>query len=169
APTIPPDAGPGVPGSIREPQTGSPLGALAVVGVIAAVAGLLYLTVLRDGGAQQVMAMIAPEPAEVEAAFDVTEPLGVDLSGVEGFEDWSSDKSIDELETPKQATLRLEATIPPSPSARANGLRGSAVIGGQIVTPGQTIAGYRLVQVRDGMVLLQKDARIVALRIAVEP
>ncbi|MEM6856035.1 MAG: hypothetical protein AAF593_16645, partial [Planctomycetota bacterium] len=149
----------------RAPETSNPLGSLAILLVVGVVAGLLYITVLRDGGAQQVMAMIAPPPAPVEAAFDVTEPLGVDLSGVEGFEDWSAEKSISQIQTPKDTKLRLEATIPPSPSGQAHGLRGSAVIGGQIVTPGQTIAGYRLIQVRDGMVLLQKDGKVVALRI----
>lgn len=160
----PQSAGPGVPGSIREPSTSNPLGSLAVVGVVGFVAALLYLTVLRDGGAQQVMAMIAPAPAPVEAAFDVTEPLGVDLRGVKGFEDWSPEKSIGQIKTPADTKLRLEATIPPSATARANGLRGSAVIGGQIITPGQTIAGYRLVQVQDGLVLLQKNGKVVALR-----
>lgn len=162
----PPVPAAGVPGSVREPQTSNPLGSLAVLLVVGVVAGLLYLTVLRDGGAQQVMAMIAPPPAPVEAAFDVTEPLGVDLSGVEGFENWSPDKSIDQIKTPKDTKLRLEATIPPSKTARANGLRGSAVIGGEIITPGQTVAGYRLIQVRDGMVLLQRDGKVVALRMA---
>lgn len=160
-----PIPGEGVPGAVRAPETSNPLGSLAILLVVGVVAGLLYITVLRDGGAQQVMAMIAPPPAPVEAAFDVTEPLGVDLSGVEGFEDWSAEKSISQIQTPKDTKLRLEATIPPSPSGQAHGLRGSAVIGGQIVTPGQTIAGYRLIQVRDGMVLLQKDGKVVALRI----
>jgi len=159
---------PGVPGAIREPSARNPLGGLAVLGVVGFVATLLYLTVLRDGGAQQVMAMVAPAPAPVEAAFDVTEPLGVDLRDVAGFEAWSPEKSINQIKTPQNAKLRLEATIPPSAAARANGLRGSAVIGGQIVTPGQTIAGYRLVQIQDGLVLLQKNGNFVALRITKE-
>ncbi len=164
-------AGPGVPGAVRQPTSSHPLGSLAVVVVVGFVAALLYLTVLRDGGAQQVMAMIAPAPPPVEAAFDVTEPLGIDLRGVEGFEDWSPEKSIGQIKT-QDPKLRLEATIPPKRSGgTANGLnnsggRGSAVIGGQIVTPGQTIAGYRLIQVRDGMVLLQNEGKVVALRIA---
>ncbi|MEO0515128.1 MAG: hypothetical protein AAF086_07525 [Planctomycetota bacterium] len=172
----PPAPGEGVPGSVRQPTTSNPLGSLAVVGVVGFVAALLYLTVLRDGGAQQVMAMIAPAPPPVEAAFDVTEPLGVDLRGVEGFEDWSPDKSIGQIKTPLDTKLRLEATIPPKRSERSvhgvndsggtSGGRGSAVIGGQIITPGQTIAGYRLIQVRDGMVLLQKNGKVLALRIA---
>lgn len=159
------EAGAGVPGSVRQPTTNNSVGVLAVLGVIAVVCGLFYMTVLRGGGAQQVMAMIAPPPPQVQAAFDVTEPLGVDLTGVEGFEDWSPDKSIHQIKSTTQP-LRLEATIPPSRSARRAGVQGSAVIGGQILTPGQSIAGYRLVQVRDGMVLMQKDDKLVALRMA---
>ncbi|MEM1108564.1 MAG: hypothetical protein AAGH99_07735 [Planctomycetota bacterium] len=167
APTIPLAAGPGVPGSIREPETSNSAGAFAVLGVVLVVGSLLYFTVLRDGGAQQVMAMIAPPPVEVEAAFDVTEPLNIDLSEVPGYENASTttNQTLDQIGAGKQTPLRLEATIPPSETARANGLRGSAVIGGQIVTPGQTIAGYRLIQVRDSVVLLQKNGKVVALRI----
>lgn len=160
-----PGAGAGVPGSVRQPVTNNSLGGLAVLGVVAVVVGLFYLTVLRGGGAQQVLAMIAPPPPPIEAAFDVTEPLGVDLTGVEGFEDWSPDKSIHQIKSTTRP-LRLEATVPPSRGARRAGVQGSAVIGGRILTPGHSIAGYRLVQVRDGVVLMQKDGKLVALRMA---
>ncbi|MEM9419669.1 MAG: hypothetical protein AAGA25_11560 [Planctomycetota bacterium] len=175
APQHPLTAHAGQPGAVRQPESNNPLGSLAVVVILGVIGGLVYLTVLKDGGAQQVMAMIAPAPVEVEAAFDVTEPLDDYLNQLEGIEDFDMlpVKTLaeqQEAEAPaKPKTLRLEATIPPTASGKKQGLRGSAVIGGQVITPGQSVGGYRLIQVRDGMVLLQKDGKVIALRIASNP
>ncbi|MBB6430294.1 hypothetical protein [Algisphaera agarilytica] len=160
------------PATARQPESNTSVGSIAVLLILGVICGLAYLTVIQGGGAQQVMAMIAPAPVEVEAAFDVTEPLDDYLNQLEGMEDLDMipvqtlAKNVDEQAPAEPTKLRLEATIPPTASGKAHGLRGSAVIGGQIVTPGQSVAGYRLIQVRDGMVLLEKDGKIMALRIA---
>jgi hypothetical protein len=143
----------------------SPLGVASVLMILGVVAGLLWVTILRDGEAQRVLASLLPGPQSVEAAIDVTEPLGVDLAAIQGFEDWEYVHTLDiEPMEPLKAgdKLRLEAIIPPTRTA--GGHRGSAVIGGRIVRPGQAIAGYRLVLIRDKHVLLQKGDRLIALR-----
>lgn len=158
-----PGGGPDVPGMVRKPQTSS-LGVLAVLGVIAVMGGVLYTSLFKDGGVREVMAALTPGPQSVEASINVDQPVNVDLSAIQGFDDW---QYVSDLEpTPTTPTfsdkIRLEAIIPPT--RNGGGHRGSAVIGGQIIRPGQEIAGYRLVLVRDKHVLLQKGDRLVALR-----
>ncbi|MEM8738387.1 MAG: hypothetical protein AAGG38_07925 [Planctomycetota bacterium] len=147
----------------KRTASGGPLGTLAVVAVLLAVGGLVYNSVLRDGGLQQVVASMLPQPAAVEAAFDVTEPLGVDLSQIEGFgfEEWTPDQRVTDLPGPANGRLFLQATVPPTANSRHPG---SAVISGRLIQPGQTIAGYRLIRVFDKHVLLQNGRKLVALR-----
>ncbi|MEM7627516.1 MAG: hypothetical protein AAF333_18115 [Planctomycetota bacterium] len=166
---------PGTMGAVRQPQT-NPLGALAVLGVVGALAFLMYTAVLKDGGARELFALLAAGPNAAEASIDIAEPVGIDLASIQGFEDWQYVNDLDsapgnaagpvagEAEAGPTSTLRLEAIIPPTPSGY--GHRGSAVIGGQIVRPGGEVAGYRLVLVRDQHVLLQKGDKLIALRMS---
>ena len=146
-----------------------PLGALSTAVVLAVVGGTLWFTVLKDGEAGRFLTSLMPGPQSVEAAIDVSEPLGVDLGKIQGFDDWQYVNTLDTKDQPLKAgdTLRLEAIIPPTRGG--GGHRGSAVIGGRIISPGDSIAGYRLVLVREKHVLLQKGDRLVALRMQAEP
>ncbi|MEL7087370.1 MAG: hypothetical protein AAGL98_02830 [Planctomycetota bacterium] len=179
----------GTMGQVRRPQT-SPLGAVAVLAVVGVLGGLLYVAVLKDGGARDLLAMLAAGPPSAEASIDIAEPVGVNLASIQGFEDWeyvndltadpapgtadradaadhavsTGGKPVAAAATNRPGGLRLEAIIPPTTSGR--GHRGSAVIGGQIVRPGGEISGYRLVLVRTQHVLLQKGDKLIALRMS---
>lgn len=160
----------------KRPARRGPLGSLGVAAVLALAGGVFYVTAVRDGGLQQTLISLLPGPASAHAAeIDLDAPVGVNLAEVQGFDDW---QYVNDLTTTPAAdhrtadatpgrTLRLEAIIPATRAA--GGHRGSAVIGGQIVRPGQAIAGYRLVLVRDKHVLLQKGDRLIALRMAQDP
>ena len=164
-------------GQVRQPKT-SPLGGVAVLGVVGALGFLLYSAMLKDGGARDLFALLATGPQSAEASIDISEPLGVDWTEIQGFEDWqyvndladpiSGTDAAGSGDAPAQApagpTLRLEAIIPPTSSG--GGHRGSAVIGGRIIRPGGEVGGYRLVLVRDKHVLLQKGDKLVALRMS---
>ncbi|MEM9882103.1 MAG: hypothetical protein AAF800_04210 [Planctomycetota bacterium] len=139
----------------------NPLGSLAVLTVLGLVAALLYVTVLRDGGARTILAAVIPAPVEVAPMYDVSEPFDADLTFLEATGPPAPDSLSQSDQPDRPAALRLEGTVPPN----ARQPRGAAVIAGTILTPGQSVAGYRLVQVRDAHVLLQKDGRLVALRI----
>jgi hypothetical protein len=149
------------------PARRAPLGSAAVFLVLVVAGALLYHTTLRDGDAAELLASLIPSPQPVEAAIDVTEPLGVDLSSIQGFEDWQYVSDLDAKFHAEDGKLFLEAIIPP---VRAGGgHRGSAVIGGRIIRPGDSVAGYRLVLIRDKHVLLQKGEKLIALRLKADP
>lgn len=146
--------GPGVPGAVREPAPTSRGGVLAVLTIIAVACGLMYVTVFQQGGTQVLADLINPAPEPTQASITLSE---------------SSYHLLDTGETPSAAkpqvqrengqVLKLEATVPPR-----DGRRGSAVISGQILKPGDRVGGYRLVQVHDGWVLLQRNGKLVALK-----
>ena len=152
-----------------------PLGSLGVAAVLALAGVVFYITAVRDGGLQQTLIGLLPGPQPAMAEpIDLHEPLGVDLAEVQGFEDWqyvddlgSGDAAGARASSTAGRQLRLQAIIPATRAA--GGHRGSAVIGGEIIRPGQTIAGYRLVLVREKHVLLQRGDRLIALRMSSEP
>lgn len=165
SPRIPLGLASAEPGPVRQPKGSGPFGGLAVLAVLGLIAAIAYVSVLSDGGLGSALASFIPAPEPVEAAFDVTEPLGIDLSNIDGYEEWTPDRTITDMPGPANGKLFLQATVPPIASGPDNVYRGgSAVIAGRIVTPGQSIAGYRLVRVYDRYVLLQKDRKLVALR-----
>ena len=138
------------------PSFGGRTGLLGIGLVLAVVLGLLGRSVLDDDGLLHLAAVLVPTPAAAEASIDVTAPLEIDWSRYE----WSS--ALAALERPNHRpgeALRLEAVVPPT-----RGHRGAAVIGGQVVEPGQRVAGYRLIAVRGGHVVLERDGKLVALR-----
>lgn len=171
----------GTMGQVRQPKT-NPLGSVAVLVVMGVLGFLLYTAVLKDGGARDLFLLLAGGPQSAQASIDISEPVGVDLESIQGFEDWqyvndlnpgtgetsaapaANESSTADASTPQPAKLRLEAIIPPTTSGQ--GHRGSAVIGGQIVRPGGEVGGYRLVLVRTQHVLLQKGNKLIALRMS---
>ncbi len=157
-------------------QARSPLGTFGVLTVLAVVGGVFYFTAVRDGGFRDTLVSLLPGPDAARAqAIDVDQPLGVNLAEVQGFEDWqyvndlpsTASTNSNAIAPAPPRKLRLEATIPATRAA--GGHRGSAVIGGQIIRPGQEIAGYRLVLVRDQHVLLQHGNKLIALRMSKDP
>lgn len=153
----------GTMGQVRQPKT-SPLGVVAVIGVVGVLGALLYTAVLKDGGARDLFALLAAGPQSAEASIDISEPVGIDLASIQGFEDWQYVNDLNSPDPKAGDTLKLEAIIPPTTSG--HGHRGSAVIGGQIIRPGGEVGGYRLVLVRDKHVLLQKGDKLIALRMS---
>ena len=144
----------------RRPRIGLSSASAGRVGlglVVAMVGTLAWLGLVRHEGYRDLLAVMSPMPAAAQA----TPPLPADAEPGRSVQ---AAGAVDEVQRATGGPLRLQATAPPT--ARTPG---SAVLGGVIVRHGQTIAGYRLVQINPGWVVLQKGNALIALRVASDP
>lgn len=133
------------------PPSGA-LGWLSAAAIVVAAFGLLYFTVLKDDGLEHLAAVFKPQPIQAQTVPLIEEPHQQTAT---------AEAAVAKLQPQNGNTLKLQATAPPTRNTA-----GSAVISEQIVQRGQTIGGYRLVQINDGWVVLQRNGKLVALRIA---
>jgi hypothetical protein len=132
-------------------HTISPLGFLVI---LLGLGALVYFVALRDAGPGAMLSFFNPQAASAEVVSNPSTVLQPD-------ERVRPEAAVVEYFPPAGEKLILQATAPATRNTT-----GSAVISGQVISRGHRIAGYRLAQVNQGWVVLQKQNELIALRIA---